>query len=514
VTPATDSTDASRGSATTDASHGGSAREAAVASGSATGGVEVGPVGARWFGAVRAFAMRHPRLVDGVLAAVIGVVNADRALEGAHAAGVGCYVAVHLLLAWRRAAPVAVCWSVFGLSLVTLLSVGIRVEGLYPEAVIAVAVYSVARHARLRHLVPVVVVVETLALAASLTASRAAGPLWTAAGFVTFGLAAAVLLGLVMRTRRAYLAELEDRARRLERDRDQRAEIAVAAERARIARDMHDIVAHHLSVMVTLADAATLTAGSSPDEAVAAMRHVSGTGRQALGEMRRVLGLLHSDADAGVDAGSRAGPQPGLADLDALVAGVRAAGLRVEVTVEGVPGDLGAGAELAVYRIVQEALTNVLKHAGAASRSAVRLRYTGGRVELEVTDDGPGAPGTDAGPGAPGTGAGLGAPRTGAGLGAPRTGVGAGVPKTGAGAGVSRTGARSGASRTGAGRGAPTAGVGAGEPRTGAGAGDGRGMAGMAARAAAYGGRFVAGPRADGPGWSVRVVLHGGGDGP
>ncbi|MEV4516994.1 histidine kinase [Dactylosporangium sp. NPDC049525] len=391
-----------------------------------------GSAGARWFGEVRAFAVRHPRWVDGALAVAVGVVNAHQALDGSGAAGVGCYAMVHLILVWRRAAPVAVFWSVFGLSLLTLLIVGIRVEGLYPEAVIAVAVYTVARHGPLRQLVPIIAVVEALGL----TASLVAGPQWTAIGFVTFGLAASVLLGLVVRTRRAYLAGLEDRARRLERDRDQRAEIAVAAERARIARDMHDIVAHHLSVMVTLADAATLTAGTAPDDAVAAMRHVSGTGRQALGEMRRVLGLLHADPDP------RPGPQPqpGLADLDALVAGVRAAGLRVEVTVEGVPGELGAGAELAVYRIVQEALTNVLKHAGVASRAGVRLRYAGGRVELEVVDDGSGAPGP------------------------------AGVP------------------------------------------GDGRGMTGMAARAAAYGGRFVAGPRADSPGWSVRATLHGGGE--
>ncbi len=399
------------------------------------GGVGRGAVGVRWFGAVRAFAVRHPRWVDALLAGAIGVVNADRALSGAGAAAVGSYVVVHLVLVWRRTAPVVVCWGVFGLSVLTLLVVGIRVEGLYPEAVIAVAVYTVARHGPLRHLVPLVVVVEGLAL----TASLVAGPQWTAVGFVTFGLAAAVLLGLVVRTRRAYLAELEERARRLERDRDQRAVIAVAAERARIARDMHDIVAHHLSVMVTLADAATLTAGTSPDDAVAAMRHVSGTGRQALGEMRRVLGLLHTEPDRGGKAPAGVQPQPGLADLDGLVAGVRAAGVRVEVTVEGVPGELGAGAELAVYRIVQEALTNVLKHAGVASRAGVRLRYAGGQVELEVTDDGAGAP------------------------------VGGG------------------------------------------GQGDGRGMAGMAARSAAYGGQFAAGPRGGGrPGWSVRATLHGG----
>ncbi|WP_327004058.1 histidine kinase [Dactylosporangium sp. NBC_01737] len=432
------------------------------------GGSVEGAAGARWFGEVRAFVVRHPRWVDGMLAAAIGLVNAHRSLEGSGVVGVACYVVVHLILAWRRAAPVAVCWSVFGLSLLTLLLVGIRVEGLYPEAVIAVAVYTVARHGPLRHLVPIVVVVETLALSASLVA----GPQWTAVGFVTFGLAAAVLLGLVVRTRRAYLAELEDRARRLERDRDQRAEIAVAAERARIARDMHDIVAHHLSVMVTLADAATLTAGTSPDDAVAAMRHVSGTGRQALGEMRRVLGLLHTDPDPH----PAPQPQPGLADLDALVAGVRAAGLRVEVTVEGVPGDLGAGAELAVYRITQEALTNVLKHAGVSSRSEVRLRYTGGRVELEVTDDGPGAPGSGGGP----------------------DGGRDGGPDGG------WDGGRDGGWDGGPGDVAVE------------GRGDGRGMTGMAARAAAYGGRFTAGPRPGGRGWSVRATLDGGGgeDGP
>ncbi|GAA1525813.1 hypothetical protein GCM10009827_048190 [Dactylosporangium maewongense] len=395
-------------------------------------------VGARWFGVVRGFVVRRPRWVDGALAAGVGLLNADRALAGAGAAGVAFYVAVHLLLVWRRAAPVLVCWAVLGLAVLGLVVVGVRVEGLHPEAVIAIGVYTVARHAALRRLVPVVVVVGSLAL----TASFSAGPRWTAVGFVTFGLTAVVLLGLVVRTRRAYLAELEDRARRLERDRDQRAEIAVAAERARIARDMHDIVAHHLSVMVTLADAATLTAASSPGEAVTAMQHVAGTGRQALGEMRRVLGLLHEDTRAAVSAGAggagdvAASPQPGLADLDALIAGVRAAGLHVEVTTEGVPGRLGPGVELAVYRIVQEALTNVLKHAGASSRSGVRVRYTGDRVELEVTDDGTSAP-------------------------------------------------------------------------QGGGQAGGRGMTGMAARAAAYGGRFAAGPRTDAPGWSVRATLHG-----
>jgi signal transduction histidine kinase len=437
------------------------------------------------FGEVRAFAVRHPRWVDAVFAAMIGAVNADRALTGTQLGGVGLYVAVHLLLVWRRAAPVVVCWAVFGTCLLTLLVVGVTVEGLYPEAAIAVAVYTVARHGSLRHLVPIVAVVETLAL----TASLVAGPQWTAVGFVTFGLAAAVLLGLVVRTRRVYLAELEDRARRLERDRDQRAELAVAAERTRIARDMHDIVAHHLSVMVTLADAATLTAGTSPDDAVTAMRHVSVTGRQALGEMRRVLGLLHTGPHPDPQ------PQPGLADLDALIDGVRAAGLHVEHTVEGVPGELGAGMELAVYRILQEALTNVLKHAGASSRAAIRLRHTAGRVELEVVDDGPAGPRNPSGTG-PESGTGTAAPGSGTGTVAPGSGRGmTGTVSPGNGRGTTGT----------AGTAAPGSGTGTVAP------GSGRGMTGMAARAAAYGGWFAAGPRTGGSGWSVRATLHGGG---
>jgi signal transduction histidine kinase len=199
-----------------------------------------------------------------------------------------------------------------------------------------------------------------------------------------------VLLGLTVSTRRAYLAELEERARRLERERDQQAQLAAATERARLARELHDIVAHNLAVMIALADGAAFTATVAPERAADAMQQVSGTGRQALAEMRRLLGLLRDSQPP--QAPSELAPQPGLEDLDELVDQVRAAGVRVTLTRAGVAGAWGPGAGLAVYRIVQEALTNTLKHAGPQASAQVRLRYTAAGVDLEITDDGAGRP--------------------------------------------------------------------------------------------------------------------------
>jgi signal transduction histidine kinase len=327
---------------------------------------------------VRAAAQRHPRWVDAGLALLLALLDGPAALAGG--AGVGAWLgfaAVHLPLVWRRRAPVLVFWVVLGLALLSAVTVGIRVEGVYPEAVVAVAVYTVARHGPRRQLWPVLAVIEIPAAIAFLWT----GPDWTALGFVTAVLAATALLGMNIRTRHAYLAELEERARRLERERDQQARLAAAAERTRIARDMHDIVAHNVTVMVALADGAALTATAAPERAADTMHKVSAAGRQALAEMRRLIGVLRDDDDGRQ-------PQPGLADVDDLVEQVRAAGMRVALTTEGVPGDWGPGAGLAVYRIVQEALTNTLKHAGPEASAHVRLRYRDDGVDLEVCDDG------------------------------------------------------------------------------------------------------------------------------
>jgi signal transduction histidine kinase len=175
---------------------------------------------------------------------------------------------------------------------------------------------------------------------------------------------------------------LAERAERLEIERDQQASLGAAAERARIAREMHDIVAHSLSVVVTLADAASVVSETDPKRATEAMRQVSAVGRQALTDMRSLIGVLRTET-----ANAELAPAPRLDQLDDLVNRVRATGLDVTVELSGQPFSLGEGVELTLYRIVQEALTNTLKHAGA-TRAAVMVRYENPLVELEVTDDG------------------------------------------------------------------------------------------------------------------------------
>jgi signal transduction histidine kinase len=159
--------------------------------------------------------------------------------------------------------------------------------------------------------------------------------------------------------------------------------LAAATERARIAREVHDIVTHSLAVMVTLADGAAAASASSPDRAGQVMRQVAATGRQAIGEMQRTVTALRTDGDE--DARY---PVPGLADLDDLLAQVRAAGLPVRFTVQGQARSLPPGTQLAAYRIVQEALTNVRKHATGATGATVTLRYDADGIDVEVSDDG------------------------------------------------------------------------------------------------------------------------------
>jgi signal transduction histidine kinase len=162
------------------------------------------------------------------------------------------------------------------------------------------------------------------------------------------------VLGLNLRTRRAYLASLEDRAARLERERDQQAQIVVGEERARIARDVHDIVTHSLSVMVALTDGAAYTLPGSPECAAEAVGKASEIGRQAIAEMQRVLEVLRE----GEPPGHERHPQPGLSQLGGLFTEVRAAGLLVEFAVTGRPPAMASGAELAIYRVIQEALAS------------------------------------------------------------------------------------------------------------------------------------------------------------
>jgi signal transduction histidine kinase len=197
-------------------------------------------------------------------------------------------------------------------------------------------------------------------------------------------------LGRGLRLRRAYLAELEDRAQRLERAREGDARAARVEERARIARELHDVVAHHVSVMTVQAGAARRILDRDPDNAREAMVTIEGLGRTALSEMRRIVGVLRTERDP-EHAGRELSPQPGLHDIGGLIDRVRETGLMVQLWIEGEPRTLSPGVDLAVYRLVQEALTNTLKHAGPQARAWVRIHYATQGVNVEIEDDGRGA---------------------------------------------------------------------------------------------------------------------------
>ncbi|MET8843063.1 sensor histidine kinase [Streptomyces rubiginosohelvolus] len=196
------------------------------------------------------------------------------------------------------------------------------------------------------------------------------------------------VLGDSLRTRRAYFDQLEERAARLEREREAQSKVAVAAERARIARELHDVVAHNVSVMVVQADGAAYVMDAAPDQAKQALETISGTGRQALAEMRRLLGVLRT-GDA-PESGEYV-PQPDVEQIEDLVAQVRQTGLEVDFKVEGTPRPLPSGVELTAYRVVQEALTNTRKHGGPDAGASVRLVYFDDGLGLLIEDDGRGA---------------------------------------------------------------------------------------------------------------------------
>jgi signal transduction histidine kinase len=201
------------------------------------------------------------------------------------------------------------------------------------------------------------------------------------------------VLGDNLQTRRAYVRSLEERAVLSEAAMLEEARQAVTAERTRIARELHDVIAHSVSVMVVQAGAARRVLDKDPARASEAMSSIESTGRQSLNELRRLLGMLR-EADGG-DTGRV--PQPSIEHLDALVAQTREAGLPVALEIEGEPRPLAPGVDLSAYRIVQEALTNTIKHAGPAN-AEVRLCYGADALELIVSDDGRGADG-DAGGG-------------------------------------------------------------------------------------------------------------------
>lgn len=318
---------------------------------------------------------------------------------GAAASGMVAATAVGLLmtvpLLWRRARPLLVYGAVVAASVLqaVLVDVPVPSQFAYP-----IALYSVARYSTTR--------ASAVALGVGLIGSGVAAYDWTRlfdtdfrdSGFASYAVMTGVIvvaawaLGTLGRTRAAYVGQLLARGEQLERESAQQAELAASDERARIAREMHDVVAHGLSVIVVQADGARYAAAADPEVATRTLETIAGTGREALTDMRRLLGLLRSE-----DTGVR--PQPGLADLAFLVEQAAAAGTDLDADLPAPLPELPEAVALTAYRVVQEGLTNVRRHAGPAARVTVRVAVVDDVLEVAVTDDGRGAAASPSGDG-------------------------------------------------------------------------------------------------------------------
>jgi signal transduction histidine kinase len=333
--------------------------------------------------------IRHGDLALALVLATFGVVELWLLDVGPKPIAVPASLVAGLALYWRRVAPLAVAAAVFGaVAGESLLGVSLdRPDS--PLLVALAATYAVAAYRDLR------IALAGMAIALAGIWIGVAGQ--TTNNHSDFAFTAVVvsagwLVGRGMRGRVRQTAELAERTRQLEDAREAERLAAVAEERRRIARDLHDVIAHSVSVMVVQAGAAEDIFARNPEGVLEPIRAVQETGRAALVEMRRLLGLLREDGELGL------APQPRLADLDALAEQMRLAGLPVEVELEGNPRPLPIGVDLSVYRIAQEALTNALKHAGPA-RARLVLRYRESEVELEVVDDGSSSANGDGGHG-------------------------------------------------------------------------------------------------------------------
>lgn len=359
-------------------------------------------------GVIRRFWARHPWLTDSLVSGAYLIFGVATALILAFAPAfgeparpqLGNLVALRLLatalmaaaLLFRRYRP----WTVLAVAWVGTLA-GLPLEGAIdtlpiPLALYALAVYRSARDAWYGFAASVVVGAVAAQIAAVVTRGdviQFGVPPAAAGSQLITGILVATLIGVNVGNRKRYVTALVDRARQLARERDQQAQLATATERSRIAREMHDIVSHSLTVMVTLADGSSAAVAASPDRASAAMRQVAETGRHALTDMRRMLGLLDGDGNETTAVDSLE-PQPGVADLSDLVETFRSAALPVRFTSQGRPPQ-DQGVQLSVYRIVQESLTNALRYASGASEVTVDVLYEPATVTITVTDDGIGA---------------------------------------------------------------------------------------------------------------------------
>jgi signal transduction histidine kinase len=326
---------------------------------------------------------------DTVLAVLLGLVDqllfvADQFAELPELppwfVAVPINIAMVAPLVFRRRSPL---WSAYAVLVISIVHATLML-GIGSAAGLAMSIYSVVVYAgRRQGLIFVGAVVVSSAVQLALAPPD--DELAIAIVFLAFGIALCWTLGEFVGARRAYDVEVEARLHLLETERDQATRIAVAEERGRIARELHDVVAHAVSVMVVQADGASYAIQSNPELAQRALQTISETGRGALGELRRLLDVLRSD-DA--DGEPRV-PQPDAHALAELADRMRTSGVPVELETDDL-GDLPAGVSLGIYRIVQESLTNTLKHAGRGATAAVRVHRTGDLVEVLVSDDGAG----------------------------------------------------------------------------------------------------------------------------
>jgi signal transduction histidine kinase len=341
----------------------------------------------------RAFATRHPRLVDGAVALAVQLVSLPatvRMTDGRPWVWV-FDAALVVPLVWRRRAPLIVFAVLAAVGLVQWFA-GVRLGA---DVALLVSLYTVAAHRPRRTAVAAAAVLQIgVVLAAARFVPAGEGNVLASLIFLTGLAAAAFFIGTTVQTRRAYLGALVDRTTALERERDQQARLAATAERARIARELHDVVAHSLTVVVTMAEAAAIVGETDPAASRAAMVQVATTGRDALAEMRRLLGVLRTDVpdDGEADHAGRA-PAPGLDRIEELIATVRAAGLPVRLTVTGPARRLPSALDATAYRVVQESFTNVLKHAADPTRVQLLLQWSAGDLVVQVSDDGRARPG-------------------------------------------------------------------------------------------------------------------------
>ncbi|MFJ9079089.1 sensor histidine kinase [Streptomyces sp. NPDC102278] len=342
------------------------------------------------------FLRRHPTGVDSFWAALIfgvsllEVTNSGLSGTATRLIAIPSVIAMSAVVALRRKWTVPMFWLAVGTGVYQLLT---RTDPHLGDFGMLIILYTVAASADVSRRL------SRAAFGIGLTASplyflrfhvdRGAttdNVIGTLFAVVPFALA--WVLGDSVRTRRAYYAQLVERNQRLEKEREAQAKAAVTTERARIARELHDVVAHNVSVMVVQADGAAYVMDVAPEQAKEALQTISGTGRQALAEMRRLLGVLRTGEP---QESEDYVPQPDVEQIEVLVEQVRAAGLTVDFEVEGSPRRLPSGVELTAYRIVQEALTNTRKHGGPEASASVRLVYFDDGLGLLVEDDGRGA---------------------------------------------------------------------------------------------------------------------------